>query len=52
MWLEELLPTIKVDLPEMKQYTEKDLLIIKKGIHKWNLMKSKRQKREISYITY
>ena len=52
MWLEELIPSIKTELPEMKQYKEKDLLIIQKGIHEWNLMKSKRQQREITYKEY
>jgi transcriptional regulator with XRE-family HTH domain len=52
MWLEELIPSIKIELPEMKQYKEKDLLIIQKGIHEWNLMKSKRQQREITYKEY
>ena len=52
IWLEELLPNIKVDLLEMKQFKEKDLILIQNGIHEWNLMKSKRQKREISYKEY
>ena len=52
MWLEELIPSIKIELPEMKQYKEKDLLILQKGIHEWNLMKSKRQQREITYKEY
>ena len=52
MWLEELIPSIKIELPEMKQYKEKDLLILQKGIHEWNLVKSKRQQREITYKEY
>ena len=52
MWLEELISSIKIELPEMKQYKEKDLLIIQKEIHEWNLMKSKRQQREITYKDY
>lgn len=52
MWLEELISSIKIELPEMKQYQEKDLLIIQKEIHEWNLMKSKRQQREITYKDY
>lgn len=52
MWLEELISSIKIELPEMKQYKQKDLLIIQKEIHEWNLMKSKRQQREITYKDY
>ena len=52
IWLEELIPNIKVELQDLKQYKDNDLIIIQKGIHEWNLMKSKRQRREISYKEY
>lgn len=52
MWLEELIPNIKIELPETKQIKENDLLLIQKGIHEWNTMKSKRQQKEISYKEY
>lgn len=52
MWLEELLPSMKVELSDTKNLSDQDVLKIKKGIHEWNLMKSKREQRKISYKEY
>lgn len=52
MWLEEMIPNIKIELSEIKQIKERDILLIEKGIHEWNTMKSKRQQKEISYKEY
>lgn len=52
MWLEELLPSIRVELSDTKNLSDQDVLKIKKGIHEWNLMKSKREQRKISYKEY
>lgn len=52
MWLEELIPSINIELSDTKNLNEMDILKIQKGIHEWNLMKSKRQQREISYKEY
>lgn len=51
MWLEELMPAIKVDLEDIKLY-DKDLIKIHKGIHVWKLMQSRRERKEISYKEY
>lgn len=51
MWLEELMPVIKVDLEDIKLY-DKDLIKIYKGIHVWKLMQSRRERKEISYKEY
>ena len=51
MWLEELMPVIKVDLEDIKLY-DKDLIKIHKGIHVWKLMQSRRERKEISYKEY
>ena len=51
MWLEELMPVLKVDLEDIKLY-DKDLIKIHKGIHVWKLMQSRRERKEISYKEY
>lgn len=45
IWLEELMPVIKVDLEDIKLY-DKDLIRIYKGIHIWKLMQSRREKKK------
>ena len=52
IWLEELIPNYSVNLECTKNLSSDDVLKIQTAIDKWNLMKSKRDKREISYKEY
>jgi len=52
IWLEELIPNYSVNLECTKNFSSDDVLKIQTAIDKWNLMKSKRDKREISYKEY
>ena len=52
MWLEELLPKYEIDLSKVPNINNSDINIIKKFIAEWEKMKSKRNKREISYESY
>lgn len=52
MWLEELLPKYEIDLSKVPNINNSDINLIKKFIAEWEKMKSKRNKREISYESY
>lgn len=52
MWLEELLPNYHIDLSDVPNINDKYIVILKKFIVEWNLMRNKRAKREISYDKY
>lgn len=52
IWLEELIPNYSIELASTKNLSSADVLKIKNAIDKWNKMKSKRDKREISYKEY
>lgn len=52
IWLEELIPNYSIELASMKNLSSDDVLKIQIAIDKWNKMKSKRDKREISYKEY
>ena len=52
IWLEELIPNYSVELSSTKNLSSADILKIQNAIDKWNIMKSKRDKREISYKEY
>ncbi len=52
IWLEELIPNYSVNLECTKNLSSDDILKIQTAIDKWNIMKSKRNKREISYKEY
>ena len=52
MWLEELLPNYHIDLSDVPNINDKYIVILKKFVSEWNLMRNKRAKREISYEKY
>ena len=52
MWLEELLPNYQIDLSNVANVDEKQILIIKKFVSEWSIIRNKRQKREITYNEY
>lgn len=52
IWLEELIPNYNIELASTKNLSSADVLKIQIAIDKWNKMKSKRDKREISYKEY
>ena len=52
IWLEELIPNYSIELASTKNLSNADVLKIQIAIDKWNKMKSKRDKREISYKEY
>lgn len=52
MWLEELLPNYQIDLSNVSYVDEKQIVIIRNFINEWNLIRNKRQKREITYNDY
>lgn len=51
-WIEELVPNYKVTIDDVKNINNKDSIIIQKAINEWNIMKSKREQRQISYKEY
>ena len=52
MWMEELIPNYQIDLSIIPNTKSKDILIYKKFIDEWNVMRKKRKYREISYEEY
>ena len=52
MWLEEIIPKYKIDLSKVPNVKKDNILFIKKFIDEWEKMRSKRNKREISYDEY
>lgn len=52
MWLEELLLNYQIDLSNVANVDEKQILIIKKFVSEWSIIRNKRQKREITYNKY
>lgn len=52
MWLEELYPKMNVDFAISEQLQNKADALIGNFIKKWQQMKQKREKREISYEEY
>ena len=52
LWLEELIPNYQIDLSIIQNVKNKDVLIYKKFIDEWNVMRKKRKYREISYEEY
>ena len=52
MWLEELLPNYQIDLSNVANVDEKQIVIIKKFVSEWSIIRNKRQKREITYNEY
>lgn len=52
MWLEEIIPKYKIDLSKVPNVKKDNILFIKRFIDEWEEMRSKRNKREISYDEY
>lgn len=50
MWLEELYPDYKIDLPIT--YLNESSIVVKKFVNEWNEMRKKRTKRDITYEEY
>lgn len=48
MWLEELIPNYRIDLSSVSFVEEEKIINIRNFINEWNIMKSKRAKREIT----
>ena len=47
LWLEELIPRYQIDLSRVPNINEDNILFIRNFIDEWDLMRSKRYKREI-----
>ncbi|NLC87886.1 MAG: helix-turn-helix transcriptional regulator [Clostridiaceae bacterium] len=52
LWLEELIPNYNLDLTKTANVKDKDLILFRKVMDEWTNMKTKRSKREISYLEY
>ena len=52
MWLEEIIPRYQIDLSKVPNINKDNINQIKDFIKIWEEMRSKRFKREISYIEY
>jgi len=52
LWLEELIPNYHIDLSDVPYVDEKQIVCIRNFINEWDIMRSKRQKREITYNEY
>lgn len=52
MWLEELIPNYHIDLSNVPYVDENQIVCIRKFINELDYMRSKRQKREITYNEY
>lgn len=52
LWIEELIPNYHVTLNNIKNMNNEEALIIERAINEWNIMRSKREKREITNKEY
>lgn len=52
LWLEELYPNYRFDLDDVKTIDDNNFDVIKKFLNEWEIMKSKRKKKEIKYADY
>ena len=52
MWLEEYIPNYQIDLTSIQNLKNKDIVILKKFMDEWNIMRKKRKFRKISYEDY
>ena len=52
MWLEELIPKYQIDISKVPNINDKNIVMFKQFINEWNVMREKRNKREISYEEY
>lgn len=52
MWLEELIPKYQIDISKLSNINDKNITMFKNFINEWNVMRDKRNKKEISYHEY
>ena len=52
MWLEEYIPKYQIDISKVPNVREENIVKFKNFINEWNLMREKRNNREISYEEY
>ncbi len=52
MWMEEIIPKYQIDLSKIPNINEENIIIFKKFMDDWDMMREKRNKREISYEEY
>ena len=52
MWLEELIPRYQIDISNVLNINEDNINQVKKFINEWEIMRTKRSKRETSYEEY
>ena len=52
MWLEELIPKYQIDLSKVPNINDENIVMFKQFINEWNVMREKRNKREITYEEY
>ena len=52
MWLEELIPKYQIDISKVPNINDENIVIFKQFINEWNVMREKRNKREITYEEY
>lgn len=52
LWLEEYIPRYQIDVSKVPNIKEEHIMKFKEFINEWDLMREKRNKREISYEEY
>ena len=52
MWLEELIPKYQIDVSKVPNINDENIVMFKQFINEWNVMREKRNKREITYEEY
>src|SRR5574344_1200900 len=52
MWLEELIPKYQIDISKVTNINDENIVMFKQFINEWNVMREKRNKREITYEEY
>ena len=52
MWLEELIPKYQIDISKVPNINDENIVMFKQFINAWNIMREKRNKREITYEEY
>ena len=52
MWLEELIPKYQIDISKVPNINDENIVMFKQFINEWNVMREKRNKKEITYEEY
>lgn len=52
MWLKELIPKYQIDISKVPNINDENIVMFKQFINEWNVMREKRNKREITYEEY